>query len=187
MAQWLSELLYLIRRLNRRSADRDLDEEMRAHLELETSMNIEEGMTPAEARSQAFSKFGNVTLAREDTRAVWGFRSLEMFLQDSRYGARMLIRNPGFTLVAASTLALVIGATSAIFSAVNATLLKQLPYKDPERLVLLWGTDRSGNQRTQISFTNLEDWRRQSTSLEEMVAFSGNENPILARSGEPEH
>jgi putative ABC transport system permease protein len=186
MARWFSELLYMIRQLNRRSAERDLNEEICSHLELEANLNAQDGMSAEEARLRALRQFGNVRLAREDTRAVWGFKSVEVLVQDLRFGARMLVRNPGFTVVAILTLALVIGATSAIFSAVNAALLKQLPYKDSERLVLLWGTDRLGNKRGQISFTNMEDWRGQSNSFEEVVAYSGNEKPILAGKGEPE-
>src|SRR5437870_7529266 len=109
----------------------------------------------------------------------------EMF-QDLRYGVRMLLKNPGFTFIAVLTLALAIGATSSIFSVVNAVLLKALPYKDPERLVLLWGTDRADNQRSQVSFTDLEDWRRQAKSFTEVVAYSGTGNPILSGSNEPE-
>ena len=109
----------------------------------------------------------------------------EMF-QDLRYGARMLWKNPGFTFIAVFTLALAIGATSSIFSVVNAVLLRNLPYKDPEQLVLLWGTDLSGNQRQQISFTNLEDWRRQAQTLAEVVAYNGASNPILSGGAEPE-
>jgi putative ABC transport system permease protein len=186
MPRWLSEVLYAIRRLNRRSAESELDDEIRAHLELETSLNVQDGMSLQDARIHALRQFGNLSLAREDTRAVWGFGSVEILLQDLRFGARMLVRNPGFAVVAILTLALVIGATSAIFSTVNAALLKRLPYKDPERLVLLWGTDAAGNRRGQISFTNLEDWRRQSASFEEMVAFSGNEKLILTGKEEPE-
>jgi putative ABC transport system permease protein len=186
MARWFSELLYTIRKLGRRSAERDLDDEIRAHLELETSLYVQDGLSPGEARRRALRQFGNPAVVREDTRAVWGLQSIEFLVQDLRFGARMLARNPGFTVVAILTLALVIGATSAIFSAVKAALLTELPFKNPEQLVLLWGTDRSGNQRSQISFTNLEDWRRQSRSFEEVVAFSGNESLILAGTGEPE-
>ena len=186
MHRWLSEVFYAIRRLSRRSAERDLDEEIRTHLELETNLNVHNGMSAEEARFRALRRFGNLTVTREDTRATWGFRAVEILIQDLRFGARMLVRNPGFTCIAILTLALVIGATSAIFSAVSAALLKQLPYKDPGRLVLLWSTDRSGNKRGQISFTNMEDWRRRSSSFEEMVAFSGNEKVILAGKGEPE-
>src|SRR5262249_25247868 len=107
-------------------------------------------------------------------------------IQDLRFGARMLAKNPGFTVVALLTLALAIGATSSIFSVVNAVLLKELPYKDPERLVLLWGTDRAGNVRSQISFTDLEDWRRRTKAFTAVVAFNGAGNPILSGSAEPE-
>src|SRR5215471_13636653 len=186
MPRWLTELLYTIRRLNSRSADRELDEEIRAHLDLETSLNIQDGMSPSEARARALKRFGSPALAREETRAAWGTLFLEILICDIRFAVRTLLRNPGFTAAAILTLALVIGAASSIFSAVNAALLKRLPYQDPERLVLVWGTDRSGNKRGQISFTNLEDWRLQSKSFEQMVAFSGNESMILASSGEPE-
>src|SRR5262249_13757623 len=186
MPRWLTELLYTIRRLDSRSADRELDEEIRAHLDLETSLNIQDGLPPGEARARALKRFGNPMLAREDTRGAWGILSIEMLIQDLRFGFRSLLRNPVSTAAAILTLALVIGAASSIFGAVNAALLKTLPYKDPERLVLLWGTDRSGNQRSQISFTNLEDWRLQTKSFEQMVAFSGNESLTLSSSGEPE-
>ena len=111
---------------------------------------------------------------------------MNILLQDLRYGARLLLKNPGFTCIAVLTLALVIGATSSIFSVVNSVLLKGLPYKDPERLVLLWGTDRADNQRSQVSFTDLEDWRRQTKSFTDVVAYSGTGYPILSGSNEPE-
>ena len=106
--------------------------------------------------------------------------------QDIRYGARTLRRRPGFAAISILTLALAIGATTSIFSVVNSVLLKALPYKDPGRLVLLWGTDLTGNQRIQISFTDLEDWHRQAKSFSEVVAYNGNLNPILSGGNEPE-
>src|SRR5262245_48004995 len=133
-----------------------------------------------------------VDLLRRSLGAFWDAVLLQpkrleddMF-QDLRFGARMLAKNPGFTFIAVFTLALAIGATSSIFSVVNAVLLKGLPYKDPERLVLLWGTDRAGNQRDQISFTDLEDWRQQAQAFTEVVAYSGTSNPILSGSSESE-
>src|SRR5215831_8884139 len=110
---------------------------------------------------------------------------MQTLWQDIRYSARMLRKRPGFALIAITMLALGIGATSSIFSVVNAVLLKALPYKDPKHLVLLWGTDPTGN-RSQVSFTNLEDWRRQAKSFTEVVAYNGAGNPILAGGDEPE-
>src|SRR5215813_1701666 len=112
---------------------------------------------------------------------------MSTLLQDLRYGARLLLKNPGFTCIAVLTLALVIGATSSIFSVVNSVLLKALPYKDSEHLVLLWGTEpREDNRRSQISFTDLEDWRKQAKSFTEVVAYDGTSNPILSGDNEPE-
>src|SRR5215831_9188177 len=110
---------------------------------------------------------------------------MQTLWQDIRYSARMLRKRPGFALIAITMLALGIGATSSIFSVVNAVLLKALPYKDPKHLVLLWGTDPTG-KRSQFSFTNLEDWRRQGKSFTEVVAYNGTGNPILAGTDEPE-
>src|SRR5262249_21275384 len=107
-------------------------------------------------------------------------------IQDLRYGTRMLLKNPGFTFIAVLTLALAIGATSSIFSVVNSVLLKALPYKDSEHLVLLWGTDRAGNQGGSISVTDLKEWRRQAKAFTEVVAYEGSWNPILSGSNEPE-
>src|SRR5918911_178406 len=124
--------------VRRERFDRELEEEVRFHLEMKAEEYIAAGMSPEEARRAARRQFGNETRMREMSRETWGFVVMETFLQDVRYGARVLARNKGFTAVAVLTLALGIGANTAIFSAVNDLLLRPLPYTDAERVVMLW-------------------------------------------------
>src|SRR5262245_12968166 len=106
--------------------------------------------------------------------------------QDLRYGARMLLKKPGFTLIAVITLALGIGANTAIFSVINGVLLKSMPYHEPERIVLLWGeTPSRGEHRSQVSATDVADWRKQNTVFEE-VAIYDHWSATLSGEGEAE-
>src|SRR5580698_8401095 len=157
---WLTELCRRVKMLFRGgSFDAELQEEMRLHLELRQQSHVREGLSPVDARAAAQRQFGNATLLRERSGDAWGWRGLRNFAQDLRYGARALARTPGFTLLAILTLALGIGANTAIFSVVNAVLLNPLAYHDPGRLVTIL---HSGNDPAAPA--NYLDWRDQSRS-----------------------
>ena len=173
MGELWRRLAYLFRR---GQFDRDLDEEMRAHLEMKSER---------EGGDAARRQFGNVTLLKEVSREMWGWSSLEKLAQDVRYGVRLLMRSPGFTAVAILALAVGIGANTAIFSVVNAVLLRPLPYKDSDRLVAVWRYNVQRRQLNTVPPADYRDWKDQSRVFEDL-AYSWDEQYTLAGSGAPE-
>jgi predicted permease len=157
---------------SRKQRDLELDEEIRAHLAMPIRERIEQGQDPREAEANARREFGNVTLVKEVARDVWGCRWLEILLQDIRYSLRQLRRNPGFTAVAIITLALGIGANTAIFSVVECVMLTPLPYAQPDRLAAVWQWNQRMKSAVFDSYPNFQDRQREAQSFEQMAAFT---------------
>lgn len=164
----------------------ELDRDIRQHLEQEIEENVERGMPPEEARRAALLKFGNPTLIKENTRAVWSPVWLEQLLQDLRYGLRMLRRSPGFTAVAVATLCLGIGVNTAVFSVVRAALLRPLPYPDASRLVWLSDYDRANKEDFPVSRDIFLSWWNHAKSFEKLAASADEAGRLLAADGTQE-
>lgn len=130
--------------LHRGEFQRELDEELRLHVELRRQQQIASGLSPEAAQRSAQQKFGNVTRIKEKSHMAWGWDWLETFLQDAGYGLRSMLRTPAITVVALISLALGIGANTAIFSFLDAVMLRSLPVKDPQQLVKLGAEDWDG-------------------------------------------
>src|SRR5829696_1246878 len=184
--KWFNILRDRVRALRQReTVINDIDREMRSHLELQVEANIKAGMSPAEAREKAMRSFGNVNKAVDAAYEVKGGGLLETLSQDIRYGLRMLAKHKAFTTIAVITLALGIGANTAIFSVVNELLLRPLPYRDAERIVTAWEVTPEGRHQNTTSRTNFRAWRDQNSSFEYLAAFT-DQRLNLTGTGDPE-
>jgi predicted permease len=174
----LHALIALVKRLaglGRRDAlTDDLDDEMSFHLAMRQDELRAQGWTPEEAARQARREFGNPAALRERSRDMWTFPSIESLWQDARYAMRSLLRAPGFTMVAVLALAVGIGANAAIFSLVNALVVRGLPFAHADRLVVLIGNvERQTVERRGNSYPDHLDWRAKATSFTDMAAYTG--------------
>jgi predicted permease len=166
--------------------DRELNAEVRFHIEMETEKYVSEGMSPAAARQQAFRNFGPMEKHKEETREARGLMWLDELLQDARYSVRAFIKSPGFAAIAILTLALGIGANTAIFSVINAAFFAPYGINEPERLVRLWGQDlQRGITQLGLSVPKYEVIRDQQTSFESLAASTGFSQTLLLNGREP--
>jgi predicted permease len=176
MMEWFNILVAQLRALfGRENVLQDIEEELRIHVEMATEENLKRGMSPDEARAVALKSFGNPGRSTERGYDVRGGGWLEDFWQDVRYGLRMLRKNPTFTLIAVITLALGIGANTAIFSLLDALLLKPLPVKQPEQLVVVntQVPGRAGPGFAPYSYPVFREMREKNTAFSGMFARSG--------------
>jgi len=176
----------LLSPLRRGRYEREMEEEMRFHLEMQIEQNLASGMAAEEARYAARRQFGNQTWLWEVSREMWSLNSIETLIHDLRYGVRMLLKKPGFTLLAVFMLALGIGANTAIFSVVDCVLLKPLPYPHPEELVAVKFTAQGLSvKEITVSDSAYFVFREQSRAFQDIGLY----NPYLVNVtglGEPE-
>jgi putative ABC transport system permease protein len=165
--------------------DRDLDDELAFHLAKREEANRAAGMDVRGAGYAARRRLGNVTRIKEISREMWTFALFETVWQDVRYGARTLRKNPGTTAVAVLTLALGVGANTALFSVVKGVLLNSLPYRQPDRLVALARGDSQTRLPTNVSYGEVEDWKPRARTLREIALYRGW-TPSSASGGAPE-
>ena len=164
---WFNRLANLLRPARVSS---EIEEELRYHIDARTADNIAAGMSREDARRDAVRRFGSAALSSERSYETEIFLWLETMLHDLRYGARSLRSNPLVSTVAILSIALAIGASTAIFSVVQAVLLNALPYQDPDHIVILWGTNNVNNSiENNTSVPNFEDWRKRTRTLENLA------------------
>jgi predicted permease len=173
----------------RRNLANELQQEMDVHLQFLIDENLEQGMPPEEARTAARREFGNMTVVQERSYQSWQFPRFESLLQDIRYAMRGIVRAPAFSLIIILTLAIGIGANTAIFSAVYAVLLKPLPFPSGERLVWL-GESSAKASGISVTWINFEHWRTENHSFDSMAGFekadltlTGHGQAVLTRAG----
>lgn len=173
----------------KREQERELDEELNYYLEKQTERYLAEGMSAEEARRAARREFDGVARSKEECRDAWGVRWIDELRQDLQFGGRRLRLRPGFSLIAILTLALGIGATTAIFSVVYAVLLRPLPYPEQDRLVMAWKKDTTtGTGFIELSIAEVRDWQEENRSfsgLALMPATVYGYGYLLTGRGEP--
>jgi putative ABC transport system permease protein len=186
--RWLQILRMRIRALVRSDAvDHELDEELQAHLDHLIEENLAAGMPPGEARDAARRAFGGVPQIAEACRDARGLTLLTTLLQDIRYGVRLMARTPAFAAAAILTVALGVGATTAMFSIVYGVVLKPLPYRDPDRLVNIWSAaPKKGLPRAYVGMANVYDFKARNHVFEDIAALRAVANFNLTGQGEPE-
>jgi predicted permease len=178
---WFERLTNVFRR---ESVRNEIEEELRYHIEARTARNIAAGMNPQEARADALRRFGGSSLALDKAHDADTFTWLETILQDVRYGFRSMRSSPFVTVVVVCSLALAIGASTAIFSVVDAVLLRALPYEDSDRIALLWMTTTPRGNRVNVSVPNFDDWKTQNRVFETLALYREAEGPFVVN-GEP--
>jgi predicted permease len=166
--------------------DHELDEELRFHLDRLIEQNTKNGMTPEDARAAALKTFTRLDQSKEECRDTRGVGLVESILRDASYSVRVLIKNYAFTIVVIATLALGIGANTAIFSFANGILLRPLPYPQSERLVVLDETAlKRGIDSMSVSYPNFLDWQEQNKVFEDIGIYFGASRFALSGAGEP--
>ena len=170
-------------------SDRDIEAELRSHIDLHVADNIRAGMTPDAARREAWIALGGIERTKGEYRDQRGFPVIDSFIRDVRHANRLIVMSPGFSFTAIAILGLGIGANAAIFSVVNAVVLRPLPFPDSARLVRIWHTPPHdqfpGITTFSVSPANFLDWRAQSTSFEHLAIYGFREANLTGR-GEPE-
>ena len=173
-----------------RKRDADLERELQSDIELEQEEQREGGLSPEEARHAALRAFGNPTLVREHTRAVWSWNALENFLRDLKISLRTLFRSPGFSMIAVLVMALCIGAATSLFTVVRSVLLRPLPFGDPARLVMIYEHFRDPSMNAQgfnynsVAPADYYDWRAQTHGFEDMAAWRWAQFNLTGEHGE---
>ncbi len=171
--RWIERLrMAMLMLFRRKSEAARLNQELEFHLEQQIAENMGRGMEPDQARFAALKLFGNPTLLREEAQMSWSWNWLESIWRDVRYGARTLSRAPGFSLTAIVVMALGIGATTSLFTLVRSVLLKPLPFREPDKLVMVYEHFRQGNSLYNVvSPADFRDWREQTHGFEDMAAW----------------